>query len=56
MKKILSNKILEKIITKASSNLRVEEIKYNNSDFQRLKEYLNNQKFLDEKRILFNSE
>ena len=53
MKKILSNKILEKIITKASSNLRVEEIKYNNSDFQRLKEYLNNQKFLDEKKINF---
>ena len=53
MKKILTNKILEKIITKASSNLRVEEIKYNNSDFQRLKEYLNNQKFLDEKKINF---
>lgn len=53
MKKILTNKILEKIIKKASSNLRVEEIKYNNSDFQRLKEYLNNQKFLDEKKINF---
>ena len=53
MKKILTNKILEKIIKKVSSNLRVEEIKYNNSDFQRLKKYLNNQKFLDEKKINF---
>ena len=51
MKKILTHENLKKIIKKASNNLSIEEIKITSNNFNKLKEYLNNQVFLDSKRI-----
>ena len=51
MKKKLTEENLKKIIEKASKNLLIEEIKINSDNFNKLKEYLNNQDFLDSKRI-----
>lgn len=51
MKKILTHENLKKIIKKASNNLSIEEIKITSNNFNKLKEYLNNQVFLDSERI-----
>ena len=51
MKKKLTEENLKKIIEKASKNLLIEEIKINSDNFNKLKEYLNDQDFLDSKRI-----
>jgi len=51
MKKILTHENLKKIIKKASNSLSIEEIKITSNNFNKLKEYLNNQVFLDSERI-----
>lgn len=51
MKKKLTEENLKKIIKKASKNLLIEEIKINSDNFNKLKEYLHNQEFLDGKQV-----
>jgi len=51
MKKKLTEENLKKIIKKASKNLLIDEIKINSDNFNKLKEYLYNQEFLDGKQV-----
>jgi hypothetical protein len=51
MKKKLTEENLKKIIKKASKNLLIDEIKINTDNFNKLKEYLYNQEFLDGKQV-----
>jgi hypothetical protein len=53
MKKKLTEENLKKIIKKASKNLLIEEIKINSDNFNKLKEYLYNQEFLDGEQVGF---